>query len=114
MNDGERAVLLLVTAGGRDEAERLGEGLVTRRLAACGTVIPMVHSFYFWEGGLKRDHEALLLVKTSAARAEAAITYVREHHSYELPEVLQLGIEGGSAPYLEWLLKEVGETPGST
>ena len=33
------AVLLLVTFGGRDEAERMGEALVEQRLAACGSVV---------------------------------------------------------------------------
>jgi periplasmic divalent cation tolerance protein len=101
------AVILLVSAGSRDEAERLGEGLVEAGLAACGSVIPGVHSFYRWDGKLQREHEALLLVKTSAARADAAQAHIREHHSYKLPEVLQVNVDGGSAAYLSWLLQEV-------
>jgi periplasmic divalent cation tolerance protein len=112
MSEPGRAVLLLVSAGSRDEAERLGEGTVEARLAACGTVIPSVHSFYHWEGRLQREHEAILIVKTSAAKAAAAQDYIRRHHSYELPEILQLDVNGGSAEYLEWLLKEV-ESPGA-
>lgn len=101
---------MLISAGSRDEAERLGEGLVQENLAACGSVIPGVHSFYRWEGKLQREHEALLLVKTSAGRAEAAQEYIREHHGYELPEILQIDVATGSSAYLSWLLKEVGET----
>jgi len=103
----DRAVLLLVTAGGRDEAERLGEGLVEQRLAACGSVIPMIHSFFYWEGRLQREHESLLLVKTSAGKAAAAQAYLKEHHTNELPEILQLDVSGGSPQYLAWLLGEV-------
>jgi periplasmic divalent cation tolerance protein len=105
------AVLLLVSCGGRDEAERLGEAVVQRRLAACGSVVPVIHSFYYWEGKLQREHEALLLVKTSAAKAEAAADFIREQHSYDLPEILQLDVTGGSPKYLAWLLGELEGAP---
>ena len=97
----------MVTTGGRDDAERLGEALVVEHLAACCSVVPTVHSFYYWEGQLKREHEALLLVKTVESRAEAVQQYVRSHHEYELPEILQVAIEGGSADYLKWLEEQV-------
>ncbi len=108
---GERAVLILVTTGGRDDAERLGEALVVEHLAACCSVVPTVHSIYYWEGQLQREHEALLVVKTLESRAEAVQEYVLSHHEYELPEVLQLTIDGGSSRYLDWLEKQVAK-PG--
>src|SRR5579859_1302319 len=112
MTEDARPVLMLVTTGSRDEAERLGEALVERRLAACGSVVPMIHSFFHWKGRLQREHEALLLVKTSTARAAEAQAYLLEHHSYELPEILQFGIDGGSAGYLDWLLGEIESDQG--
>jgi len=101
--------LIMVTTGGRDDAERLGEALVVEHLAACCSVVPTVHSFYYWEGRLKREHEALLLVKTVESRAAAVQEYVLSHHDYELPEVLQVAVEGGSSAYLNWLAEQVAE-----
>ena len=99
----------MVTTGGRDDAERLGESLVVEHLAACCSVVPTVHSFYYWEGQLKREHEALLLVKTVESRAAAVQEYVLSHHDYEVPEVLQVAVEGGSPAYLNWLAEQVVE-----
>lgn len=99
----------MVTTGGRDDAERLGEALVVEHLAACCSVVPTVHSVYYWEGQLKREHEALLLVKTVKSRAAAAQEYIERHHAYELPEVLQVSVEGGSARYLKWLEEQVSQ-----
>ncbi|HET9781840.1 MAG TPA: divalent-cation tolerance protein CutA [Candidatus Dormibacteraeota bacterium] len=105
----EKAVLILVTAGARDDAERIGEGLVVERLAACCNVIPTVASFYFWENQLRRDHEALLLVKTLESLTPAVEEYIRSHHTYELPEIIQVPIEGGSSAYLNWLEQQVAK-----
>jgi periplasmic divalent cation tolerance protein len=104
---GEKAVMIMVTLGGRDDAERLGEALVVEHLAACCSVVPTVHSFYYWEDQLRREHEALLLVKTLESRATAVQEFVRTHHSYELPEILQVSIDGGFAEYLNWMETQV-------
>ncbi len=100
-------VMIMVTTGGRNDAERLGEGLVVEHLAGCCTVIPMVHSFYYWEGQLKREHESLLLVKTVESRAQAVQDYVRKNHAYELPEILKVAIDDGMPRYLQWLADQV-------
>jgi len=99
--------LIMVTAGGRNDAERLGEGLVVEHLAACCSVVPMIHSFYYWEGQLKREHEALLMIKTVESRAQAVQEYVLSNHEYKVPEILQVPIEGGFPAYLKWLEEQV-------
>ena len=106
------AVLLIVTAADRSEAERLGEALVEKRMAACGSVIPMIHSFFHWEGRLQREHEALLLLKTTSDLSPAAQAELKSMHSYENPEILEIPVSGGSGQYLAWLVAAV--RPGST
>ena len=104
---GEKAVLILVTMGARDDAERLGEALVVEHLAACCNVVPTVASFYYWDGQLQRDHEALLLVKTLESRAQDVQEFVRSHHGNAMPEIVQVPIVGGVSPYLNWLEQQV-------
>ena len=106
---GEKAVLILVTAGGRDDAERIGEALVVERLAACCNVVPTVASFYYWEGQLQREHESLLIIKTLESVAAAVEEFVRTHHTYEVPEIIRVPIEGGSSAYLDWLEGQVAK-----
>ena len=103
---GQKGVMILVTMGARDDAERLGEALVVEHLAASCSVIPTVHSFYYWDGQLQREHEALLIIKTLESNAAAVQEFVRTHHEYDLPEIIQVPIEGGSSPYLTWLEKQ--------
>ncbi|MGH7764530.1 MAG: divalent-cation tolerance protein CutA [Candidatus Dormibacteraceae bacterium] len=103
----EKAVLILVTTGGRNDAERLGESLVVGHLAASCSVVPTVRSMYYLDGQLKREHEALLMVKTTESGASAVQEYIKSHHDYAVPEILQVSVEAGSPDYLKWLEKQV-------
>jgi periplasmic divalent cation tolerance protein len=106
------AVLLLVSAADRPEAERLGEALVEKRLAAYGTVIPLVHSFFHWEGRLQREHEALLLLKTTRELSPSAQAELRSMHASDSLEILEVPVTGGSSQYLAWLAGEARPAAG--
>jgi periplasmic divalent cation tolerance protein len=98
--------VVLLTAPDAASAEGLARALVGERLAACVNVVPGVRSFYRWEGRVEDAAEWLLVVKTRADRTAALAARVRELHSYELPEVLELAVSGGSPAYLDWVSKE--------
>lgn len=96
--------VVLVTAPSGEPAAALARGLVEERLAACVNRLPGIRSVYRWQGEVCDDGEELLLIKTAADRVDALVARVREIHPYEVPEVLVLPVEAGSAPYLAWVL----------
>lgn len=102
------AVVVLITAGSREEAARLAEMLVGARLAACVQIMPEMESVYRWKGKVQRDPEILLLAKTTRASFADLETEVRALHTYEIPEIVALPITDASAPYLKWLTETVG------
>jgi periplasmic divalent cation tolerance protein len=104
---GEVAIMVMMTAGSREEAARLAEMLVGARLAACVQILPEIESVYHWKGEVRRDPEVLLLAKTTQARFSLLEREVRALHSYETPEIIALPITDASATYLEWLTSTV-------
>lgn len=96
-------IVVYVTAGSADEAERLASSLVEERLAACVTLIRDVQSIYRWEGRIERSAEALLIIKTRRDVFEALKSKVEELHTYAVPEVIALPILEGNSGYLQWL-----------
>jgi periplasmic divalent cation tolerance protein len=96
-------LIVLVTVPSRDDGERIAEALVGERLAACVNIVGPIRSIYRWQGEISRDDESLLLIKTTRARYAALEARVKALHSYDVPEVVALPIEMGSAAYLEWL-----------
>jgi periplasmic divalent cation tolerance protein len=97
------ALVVLVTAPTAEQAAELARTLVEERLAACGNVVPGLRSIYRWEGKVQDDAEALLLLKTTRARFDALRARVLALHPYDVPEVLAVPVEAGSAPYLAWI-----------
>lgn len=102
------ALVVLVTAPTAEQAVELARVLVDERLAACGNVLAGVRSVYRWEGSVHEDAEALLVLKTTRARFEALRERVIALHPYQVPEVLALPVEAGSAEYLAWIAAETG------
>lgn len=104
------ALVVLVTAPTAERAAEIARALVAERLAACGNVVPGLRSIYRWEGKVQEDDEVLLVLKTTRARFEALRDRVLALHPYEVPEVLALAVEAGSARYLAWIAAETALT----
>ena len=108
MND-PFAIVVLMTAGSPEEATRLAEHLVDARLAACVQMITGMESVYRWEGKIERSSETLILAKTTQEKFNELEAVVRSLHNYTTPEIIALPVTVGSAPYLEWLTKNIGD-----
>ena len=102
-------IVVLVTVAGVEEARTIARSLVTERLAACVNVVPGLVSFYVWKGEVSEDPEILLVMKTRRELFSALEARIRELHPYEVPEVIALPVEAGSAPYLAWLSESTRE-----
>jgi periplasmic divalent cation tolerance protein len=106
-NAGADMVLLYCPCPDLDTARRLGSRIVEARLAACANVLPGMVSVYHWQGAVEEASEAVLLLKTAAARAEAAMRALLAEHPYETPGVLVLPVAQVSSGYLAWLVGEL-------
>ncbi|MFI6705451.1 divalent-cation tolerance protein CutA [Nonomuraea sp. NPDC050478] len=101
-----RHVEVHVTAGTREEAERIVNAAVASRTAAGAQISGPIASTYWWKGEIQRSEEFLVLMKTAGDRLDDLIMVVREAHSYETPEIVAVPIEGGLADYLNWITEE--------
>ena len=102
------ARLVLTTIGSKDGAEQLARQLVERRLASCVNIVGPIRSVYRWKEKIEHEEEYLLLIKTTIAEIGPLQAAFQELHPYELPECVQLAIDGGSEAYFAWLAGEVG------
>ena len=96
-------VQVLTTTASEEEAGRIAELLVERRLAACVQVVGPITSRYRWQGEIEEEREWQCLAKTTRAAYEAVEAAIREVHSYDEPEIIATPIVAGSPGYLAWI-----------
>ena len=103
----EEPVLLYLTCANKDEAKTIARTLIDERLIACANILGKMTSVYRWEGTVVEDEEIAVLLKTRRDLAARATERVKELHSYDLPCVVGLPIQGGNPDFIGWLNCEV-------
>ena len=94
------------TTDSRAEAMELAHDAVQARLAACAQVAGPVASTFWWEDGIERAEEWLLMLKLPADRYTELAEFLLDRHSYDEPEIIATPIIAGSAGYLDWIDEE--------
>ena len=100
--------IVYITAGNPEEAKGIGRTLVEERLAACVNIFPIT-SIFRWNDNVDEACEYGIIVKTKTDKVKQVEKRVKELHSYEVPCVISLRINEGSAEYLEWINRSAGD-----
>ena len=103
-----QALAVYCTCPDQVVAERIAEAVVSERLAACVNLVPDVTSIYRWQGEIQRDAELLLIIKTRRTVYPQLEARIIELHPYQVPEIIALPIQAGSAAYLAWIADNTG------
>lgn len=102
MTNEDPLILVHTTCRDQKEAEALARDMVEARLAACASVGQPVVSVYPWQGGIERDIETPLTLKTTRRSFESLRSRLAQRHSYDVPEILAVDVVGGNSEYLQW------------
>ncbi|RMF94704.1 MAG: divalent-cation tolerance protein CutA [Planctomycetota bacterium] len=100
---GNDYALVMTTIDDESKAQTLADALVEARLAACIQIVGPIRSTYPWKGKVEHATEWLLLIKSRKALYRSLEAFIREHHAYEVPELVQLDITAGLPEYLSWI-----------
>jgi periplasmic divalent cation tolerance protein len=95
-----------ITAGSREEADKVVRAAVGGRTAACAQISGPITSTYWWEGKIEQSEEFLVVLKTTDERLDALVADIKEVHSYDTPEIIAVPIVGGLGDYLTWIKEE--------
>ena len=104
---------IMATFPDNESAKKIAKLLVERRLAACVQMFP-INSVYLWKGEVCDENEIMLFIKSRTALFEQISAAIKENHSYEVPEIIQLPITDGLPDYLNWIDGCVSDERGTT
>lgn len=100
---GPTPIAVVTTVATIDEARRMAQAVVERRLAACAQV-SQIESCYRWAGEVRSEPEYRIVFKTTDAAWDALERAIRGLHSYELPAIHAVALDRVSAPYAAWIV----------
>jgi periplasmic divalent cation tolerance protein len=82
--------------------------LVDEQLAACVNILSGVRSVYVWEDELCEEKEDTLMIKTTDERYEEMKGWLRDAHSYDVPEIVAIESTDVLDDYLDWARRQTG------
>ena len=100
-------IQILTTTEKREDAQKIAQILVQKRLAGCVQVIGSISSTYWWKNRIETAEEWLCLIKSEKGLYEELEKTIKEIHPYETPEITAVPIVAGSKEYLGWLDQEL-------
>jgi periplasmic divalent cation tolerance protein len=96
-------LLVFTTFPDEETARKITREIVDLGLAACGNILPQIHSIYRWQGKTESNNEALGLFKLDAESYSAFEKKLRALHPYDVPEIISCKIDRGLPEYLSWV-----------
>jgi periplasmic divalent cation tolerance protein len=104
----DEVLIVFCTFPDMNTAGKAVRELVEQRLAACGNIVPEVHSVYRWKDEVESSAEVLVIMKLDAARYSEFESKLRSLHPYDVPEIIAIPISTGLPAYLDWVKESCG------
>lgn len=98
--------IVLVTAASEAEAKSIATTLLSAKLAACVSIMP-IRSLYTWKDQIHDEAEWQLMIKTDLNQFAELEAKIKSIHSYDVPEIIALPIVHGSQLYLQWMTEQL-------
>lgn len=95
-------VIIQTTCSSNEEAKKIAEVLIGEKLAAC-IQLSQIESLYTWHDKFCCDNETLMSIKTRKENFEKVKSKIKELHSYDVPEIIQIDITNASKKYLKFI-----------
>ena len=99
-------IYIFWTCRNQSEAKKILHALLNQKLIACASLFPKVESIYRWNGNIEESLEVKIILKSVNSHFNAIESYIRDHCSYQVPEVVQVDVRQGNPGYLSWVVEE--------
>ncbi|MFW3440325.1 divalent-cation tolerance protein CutA [Aliarcobacter butzleri] len=97
-----KTIIIQTTCSSEEEAQNIAKILIEEKFAAC-VQLRQIKSFYNWDNQFCSDKETLLNIKTRKKHFKKIKSKIKELHSYDVPEIIQLDISKSSKKYLKFI-----------
>lgn len=103
-----KPIIVITSLPSIDEAKSLSKHLLDKKLVACAQIQSEMTSIYEWQGKVEMSKEVALHLKTFDQYYLPIEKAIKEHHSYDVPEIIAIQIDKISDDYLDWMKSVLG------
>jgi periplasmic divalent cation tolerance protein len=98
---------VIITGPTGDLLPDLAHELVSTRLAASANIwTAPVHATYWWHGKIQTTTETRVHLLTRSELVDRLVSFIREHHPYDLPNISAIPITAGNSDFIDWVKNE--------
>lgn len=97
-------IFIYTTFPNKKTAERIGEGLIQKRMAGCCNIFPIT-AVYSWQGKIAQGKEFVVIIKTKKENFKKIEKFILKNHPDDTPCILEMPINRITAKYSKWLNK---------
>ena len=102
-----QVTLLYTTFASKEDALRISQNLLEKRLIACVNLLPQIHSLYLWEGKMENIRETAVILKTTSEKISELVKILQDLHPYETPAILEIPLHFTNEPFAKWIQEAV-------
>mgnify|MGYP001564770642 CR=1 FL=1 len=105
-----KILLVYIACKDLEEADKIAQHLLKKRLVACVNIVDPVHSLFLWppkKGRIEEAQEAVFLCHTLESKYKDIEKEVLKIHSYTNPALYAIPISHVSKKYHDWLAGEL-------
>ena len=102
----EKYIVVISTVPDKDTGQKIARAILSKRLAACVTMMSASQSLYWWQGKISQEQEHMLFIKSTDRLYPSLEKMILQLHPYEIPEVIALPAVRGFSQYLDWITEE--------
>lgn len=99
----EKYIQILMTTPKKQEAEKIANSLLEKKLAACIQIIGPIISIYKWKGKKEKTKEWICFIKSPQKNYPKIEKLIKQKHPYKTPEIISMPIIKGNKNYLNWI-----------
>ncbi len=99
-------IVVYLTCADENEADKISDLLLKKKLVACAKKIPIKSSFW-WEGKIDKADEVLVMFETLDEKFDEIEKEVINLHSYETPMLFSIQVSNTTSAVKEWLREEL-------
>jgi periplasmic divalent cation tolerance protein len=97
--------IITTATDSQENADAITQLLLGKKLVAC-VQSTTIQSAYHWQKKIIRSEEILLQLKTKKRLFRTIQMEIEKLHTYDVPEIIMLPLEGANISYLQWIEDE--------